>query len=91
MESAGQRAKAFLGEIFPNARIEINHDEVATDKLTALAKNADHFVFAWKSGKHQAYGCVKNARGQKDIIMPPGKGSASIISSLLERVQSLPL
>jgi hypothetical protein len=83
-EGAAKRAKEYLGSILPNARIEINGDSVATEKLTALARNADLFVFAWKSSKHQAYYCVKEARKGQNIILPPGKGAASIVRSVLD-------
>ena len=85
-EGAGQRAKTILGKYFPDARVETNKDHAATDRLVLLAKNADVFVFAWKSSKHQAYFCVKDARGSKEIIMPAGKGTASIVKSALESI-----
>ncbi|MEY3760090.1 MAG: hypothetical protein RIR39_1581, partial [Pseudomonadota bacterium] len=67
--------------------VETNNDHEATDKLKSLARNADIFVFAWKSSKHQAYFCVKDARVNKEIILPLGKGTASIVRSALERIQ----
>jgi hypothetical protein len=85
-EGAGQRAKNILEKYFPQARVETNKDHAATDRLVSLAKNADIFVFAWKSSKHQAYFCVKTARGEKEIIMPSGKGTASIVKSTLEHI-----
>lgn len=85
-EGAAKRAREYLGSILPKARIEINGDSVATDKLTSLARNADMFVFAWKSSKHQAYYCVKDARKGRDIILPPGKGAASIVKCVLDRL-----
>lgn len=85
-EGAGQRAKSILEKYFPDARVETNKDYAATDRLISLAKNADIFVFAWKSSKHQAYFCVKDARGAKEIVMPSGKGTASIVKSALERI-----
>jgi len=65
------------------ARVEVNADLVATDRLKQLAMNADIFVFAWKSSKHQAYFAVKEARRDKDTLLPLGKGSASILGSVL--------
>lgn len=85
-EGAGQRAKSILEKYFPDARVEINKDHAATDRLISLAKSADIFVFAWKSSKHQAYFCVKDARGAREIVLPQGKGSASIVKSALENI-----
>lgn len=85
-EQAGQRARQYLRKLFPQARIELNADHVATDKLKGLAASADIFVFAWKSSKHQAYFAAKEARGSKRILHPLGKGSASILDCVLEEI-----
>jgi hypothetical protein len=87
-EGAGQRAKAILEGNYPNAQVETNKDHEATERLVSLAKNADIFVFAWKSSKHQAYYCVKSARGTKELLLPTGKGSASIVKSILDRIRT---
>lgn len=88
-EPAGQRARQFLRKLLPLARVEVNVDMAATDKLKHLAANADIFVFAWKSSKHQAYYAVKNARGNRQTLLPLGKGSASILSCILSELESL--
>lgn len=87
-DGAGQRAKRLLEGYFPQAKVETNNDHEATEKLRSLAKNADIFVFAWKSSKHQAYFCVKDARQNKDIVLPLGKGTASIVKSTLDYINS---
>jgi len=89
MEGAGKRAKEILNELLPNARVETNKDGVATSRLTALAKNADIFVFSWKASKHQAYYCVKDARSDRDIIMPSGKGTASIVREVVDALEMI--
>jgi hypothetical protein len=88
MDGAGMRAKHLLENLLPKARIELNGDSVATDQLTSLARNADMFVFAWKSSKHQAFYCIKEARRGRNIIMPSGKGTASIVKSVLYSIAS---
>ncbi len=85
-EQAGLRARQYLRKLFPQARIELNADHVATDKLKGLAASADIFVFAWKSSKHQAYFAAKDARGSRRILLPLGKGSASILDCVLEEI-----
>ena len=82
-EPAGQRARQFLRKLLPQARVEVNADHVATEKLKSLAANADIFVFAWKSSKHQAYFAVKESRGPRQTLLPLGKGSASILDCVL--------
>jgi hypothetical protein len=85
-DGASQRASAVLKKYYPQARIEINNDHEATDRLKSLAKNSDIFVFAWKSSKHQAYFCVRDSRESRDILMAPGKGSASIIKIVMNQI-----
>lgn len=86
-EPAGQRARQFLRKLLPQARVEVNADHVATDKLKSLAANADIFVFAWKSSKHQAYFAAKDARGSRQTLLPLGKGSASILDCVLGELE----
>lgn len=86
-ESAGQRARQFLRKILPMARVEVNADLVATEKLKNLAATADIFVFAWKSSKHQAYYAAKEARGDMETLLPTGKGSASILGCVLSEIE----
>ena len=88
-EGAGQRAKQFLVKLLPLARVEVNADAVATDKLKHLAANADIFAFAWKSSKHQAYYAAKGSRGDRVILLPLGKGSASILDCVLRELERL--
>ncbi|REE06564.1 hypothetical protein B0G71_8244 [Paraburkholderia sp. BL27I4N3] len=85
-ESAGQRAKQVLEKVLPLARIELNADHAATERLRHLAANSDIFVFTWRSSKHQAYYCAKEARGQRDMQLPPGKGCASILDSVFKEL-----
>ncbi|MEB2621372.1 protein DpdD [Pseudomonas sp. YuFO8] len=88
-ESAGQRARQFLRMLLPLARVELNADVVATDRLKHLAVTADIFVFAWRSSKHQAYYAAKEARGDLQTLLPMGKGSASILSCVLTELERL--
>lgn len=88
-EPAGQRARQFLRKLLPLAQVEVNADVVATDKLKHLAANADIFVFAWKSSKHQAYYAAKEARGNRQTLLPLGKGTASILDCVLCELERL--
>ena len=82
-ETAATRARQFLRNLLPNARVEINSDVASTDRLKHLASSSDIFVFAWKSSKHQAYYAAKEARGDRETLLPLGKGSASILECVL--------
>jgi hypothetical protein len=85
-ETAAIRARQFLRNLLPNARVEINSDLASTDRLKHLASSSDIFVFAWKSSKHQAYYAAKDARGDRETLLPLGKGSASILECVLGEI-----
>jgi hypothetical protein len=78
-----------MRKLLPLARVEVNADLVATDKLKLLAANSDIFVFAWKSSKHQAYYAAKEARGNRQTLLPVGKGSASILDCVLSQLERI--
>ena len=80
-EKAGLRAAEILKSQFEGIEVILNHDKVATDKLTNLAKTADYFIFCNKSAAHQAYYAVKGIT--KDIIYVEGKGTSSIVRAFL--------
>lgn len=82
-ETAAIRARQFLLKLLPNARVEINADMASTERLKHLAASSDIFVFAWKSSKHQAYYASKDARGDRETLLPLGKGSASILTCVI--------
>jgi hypothetical protein len=89
-EAAGQRARSLIAKRLPGAVIELNSDLVASDRLRHLAKSADIFVFAWKTSTHQAFYCVKDARKDGDIVLPPGGGTASLVKAVLEKASWRP-
>ena len=73
--------------MYPTIQVELNADHECTSRLIALARNADLFVFAWKSSKHQAYYCVKDHRDPKRALLHPvGKGSSSILQAIFHSV-----
>ncbi len=88
-ETSGMRAKDALRQLLPRGRVELIGDTVATPRLESLAKKADLFIFAWKKSSHQAYYCVKQARGQDNVIMPTGGGAASLVRSVLDHIAGL--
>ncbi|WP_067105513.1 protein DpdD [Sphingopyxis granuli] len=85
-EAAGSRAKSQLETMFPGVEVILNADLVATARLASLAKNADFFVFAWRSSSHSAYYCIKEAMDDREPIMPLGKGTASIVRAVIDAV-----
>lgn len=85
-EAAGSRARIALEQLFPGCSVVVNSDTVATSQLTNLAKRADLFVFAWRCSSHQAFYCVKDALRTGEPIWAPGKGTASILRAVIDRL-----
>lgn len=85
-EAAGNRAKAALEKLYPGCTVVLNSDIVCTPQLTGLAKASDMFVFAWKSSSHQAFYCIKDALAKGEPIWAPGKGTASILRAIRDRL-----
>jgi len=63
--------------------IAVRFDQVGVEQ------EADVFVFAWRSSKHQAYYCVKENRGDRPLSMPAGKGAASIVHAAMVAMEAL--
>ncbi len=87
VEAAGARAKTELEAIFPGVSVVVNGDHVATDRLAHLASSADYFVFAWRSSSHAAFYAIKAAMKGRELILPQGKGTASILRAVIDAVQ----
>ena len=86
-EQAATRAADYIKNTFPNCSVTVNSDKQGTERLTYLARNADYFVFATRASKHGAYYCVRDNRPSgKEILMPLGKGTSSILSVLMEQI-----
>ncbi|MDB4777452.1 protein DpdD [Verrucomicrobia bacterium] len=87
-ESAGKRAATVIKKIFPNAKIRLSNDSVGSNKLKALARDSDYFVVSTRSAKHAATNFIKDNRSKQrtKLIYPSGKGSSSIVSSLLGEI-----
>ncbi len=89
-ESAGLRAKRTLDALCSSLDVRLNHDQGGSERLRSLAREADYFVVTTRSAKHAATEFLKNQRprGKSPFIYPSGKGSSSIVSSLLSAVKT---
>jgi hypothetical protein len=83
-ESVGLRVKKQLLKLFPKVNVQLNSDKTSTTSLVALARNADLFIFSWRSASHSAYDAIKAARGTRPLIQPEGKGSSSMLKAILD-------
>ena len=91
-ESAGARAQEIIEKLFDGVKVKLSHDLGGSDRLKSLAREADYFIVATRSAKHAATEFLKDSRprDKSHLIYPSGKGSSSIVSSLLVAVKSEP-
>ncbi|MBF0097671.1 MAG: hypothetical protein HQM05_10090 [Magnetococcales bacterium] len=83
-ETVGRRVMTMLRHLFPTVEVSLNSDLTCSNRLANLARRSDIFVFAWRSSKHAAYYCVKDNRPiNMPMLLPRGKGSASILRELV--------
>jgi hypothetical protein len=89
-EAACRRSSQVLRSLHPDLDIRVNSDAVCTPKLKSIAQRASVFVFAWKTSKHAAYYCVKDARGpSRALEMAQGAGTSSIVNAVLQSLSRL--
>jgi hypothetical protein len=83
MESAAARAAAIVRRWYPEVRVDIFAEKVATDALRYSARHADLLVIADKAATHAATDAIKAARGRRLIQYARGKGTASLVEAVL--------
>ncbi|AOS46094.1 hypothetical protein Verru16b_03190 [Lacunisphaera limnophila] len=88
--SAAARAKLIIEQQFPGVDVRLNHEHVGGPRLAALAREADYFLVVAKSAKHAATDYIKLRRPETkpDLIYPSGRGASSIVSALLQALES---
>ncbi|HIP41342.1 MAG TPA: hypothetical protein EYG90_02365 [Campylobacterales bacterium] len=84
-ENAGKEAKRRLEEYIKNIKVILNHDKASTTALKSMVEASDYVVLVTQSAKHAASGTIQKILRQRgdDPLFPIGKGSSSIIASLL--------
>lgn len=87
-ESAGDRAKDIIQQMFSEVEVQVNSDSVGTASLKALSRRADWFLVATRSAKHAATEFIKAMRPSEKtaLLYPTGKGASSIVGTLLKAV-----
>lgn len=86
-ESAARRVKEFLEQRVADVRVELSSDRVGSERLREMARNADFFIMAVASAKHAATGIIRTYRGDRPLLQPAGKGSASMLKALRKALE----
>ena len=84
-ETAAERAKRLLSELYPGISVQLSHDVVGSPQLAELARNSDVFVVCWRSAAHAATHTIERLRpAEAATLYPSGKGSSSILRVIEE-------
>jgi hypothetical protein len=85
-ESAGNRAKKMIEQIFPGVEVCSTSELVGSPALKSLSRRAEWFIVATRSAKHSATEFIKQMRpvGRTELLYPTGKGASSIVGALLK-------
>ena len=87
-EASSRQAKAAIEEAAPSAVVDCNADHGGTNRLRALAENADVFVMSWLSAKHAATDFIREHRGDRPLLYAQGRGFSSILRAIDEHLAS---
>ena len=85
MDTAADRARRMLIELYPGIRVQLSHDLVGSSQLAGMARRSDVFVVCWRSASHAATQTIEHLRPpDAATLYPPGKGSSSILRAIEE-------
>jgi hypothetical protein len=88
-EAVGRHVRDILIRAVPAAHVVLNHDKVGTQKLRHLAQEADILLVAVRSAKHAATDFIDlNRAADKPTLICPGKGSASMLRTLITYLEA---
>ena len=83
--AAVQRSVQLLRDMFPQANIDGNGDEVCTPRLRAASGTADWIVFVSAVATHQAFYCIKAAlRRDSRLLQVEGTGTTRIVERVVK-------
>ena len=83
-DPVGIRVKTILEKRFSGVKVKLNNAHVANDSLATIAREADIFLFAWRSAKHSAFDCIEDNRPKNKVTLKPnGKGSSRYAAYLV--------
>jgi len=87
-ENALDRTAVAVRSLLPQADVRTIHDKVSSAPLRSLAANADLMVVATQKAKHAATDAIGAARGAGEVTYSNGRGSSSLVRTIIEAVQS---
>lgn len=85
---AVQRAVQVLRDMYPQATVDSNGDEVCTPRLRSASGSADWIVFVSAVATHQAFFCIKAAlRHDAKLLQVEGTGTTRIVERVVREFE----
>lgn len=89
LEGLGQRFEARVHQFCPTARVVVLSDHVASDRLRAAVRDADHVLVDTRHAKHAATAGIDAIRPKSRQLFPDGKGVSSFVRCLGQALREL--
>ncbi|MGJ7523393.1 protein DpdD [Variovorax sp. LT1P1] len=90
--SSVQRAVLMLRDMYPQATVDGNGDEVCTPRLRSASGSADWIVFVSAVATHQAFFCIKAAlRREAKLLQVDGTGTTRIVERVVREFEVDPI
>jgi hypothetical protein len=88
VESVARRVKQTLEATCPQVKVEYATDAVGSDRLLALAREADVFAIDWSRAKHAATDFIRDNRRGRSVLFTTGSGSTAIAREILDALRT---
>lgn len=89
---AVKRAVQMLRDMYPQATVDGNGDEVCTSRLRSASGSADWIVFVSAVATHQAFFCIKAAlRRESKLLQVDGTGTTRIVERVVKEFETDPI
>ncbi|KRB47073.1 hypothetical protein ASD90_01430 [Terrabacter sp. Root181] len=86
-EGAAAKARSWILEIAPSAKVVLNHEHDASERLTAMVRGSDIVVIGWATAKHAATNHIRDIRrGGTIVAMAEGRGATGLLRAVMSAV-----
>lgn len=85
-QAQAARAKQLIEQRARDCKVSLLHDLANSIRLTQYARTSDLLVMVTRCATHAATGAIQSARRDKPLLLPHGRGAASILRCIEEHL-----
>ncbi|MFC6238040.1 protein DpdD [Longivirga aurantiaca] len=83
-EGAAATVRGWILEVAPSARVVLNHEHDASERLTAMVRSSDIVVVGWATAKHAATNHIRDVKPDStQVVMAQGRGATGLFRAVL--------